>query len=318
MNEEQLQRIIDDHTAYTVRRAPRTLGRIMRRRQLFERRLRRHWGRSLDLCLLTFNYAEAVGSGVNQSMPVPGDMVTSALIQLHARACRAADEVHCLLAAGHGQGAMKPVRLLYELAAVASVIGAHGRSPGHEDLVERYYAYEDYAAFRAMQIHQRYADELGQEPFPADEVEEARLASEAAVDTYGKVIKGQLGWAAGLLGDINTEALAKLAGLAHLHPYFEWASAETHAGAQGMRLNMVETRRGPVLQTGPSVAGLVEPADLAVQFLCHITAALVEHSLPECDKELWFHLAVLHKLQMRTHDALEAAHHKTRDLPLIG
>ncbi|MFJ3728710.1 hypothetical protein ACIPYQ_39940 [Streptomyces sp. NPDC090045] len=94
--EFRTQRIIDDHTAYTVRRAPRTLGWIMRRRQLFGRRLRRHWGRSLDLCLLTFNYAEAVGSGVNQSTRAPGDMVTSALIQLHAGACRAADEVHCL------------------------------------------------------------------------------------------------------------------------------------------------------------------------------------------------------------------------------
>ncbi|WP_328762554.1 DUF5677 domain-containing protein [Streptomyces sp. NBC_00272] len=320
MDQEELQRIIDRMTAKAVRRAPQTLRRMVRRRQLFEGRLRRHWGRSLDLCQLTFAHAEAVGAELSQLTPAPCDMVTAALIQLHARACRAADEVHCLLSAGHGQGAMKPVRLLYELAAVARVIGAHGWSPGNEDLVERYYGHEDHTAFRAMQIFQRYAEDLGVEPYPDEEVEDARRASQDAIDRFGPGIKNQLGWAAGPIGNApaNTQALAALAGLAHLHPYFEWACAETHAGAQGMQLNRVETRRGPVLQTGPSVAGLVDPADLAVQFIGHITHTLIEHSRPEPEPELWVHLAVLHQLQARTHDALESAHLRTRDLPLIG
>lgn len=322
VDQEQLLRIIDGMTATTIRRAPRTLHRLVRRRQGFERRLRRHWGRSLDLCLLTFAQAEEIGSELSRLTPSPCDMVTAALIQLHARACRAADEVYCLLSAGHGQGAMKPARLLYELAAVMSVIGAHGRSPGHEDLVERYYAYEDYTGFRAMQTYQKYAADLDVEPYPDEEVEMARQASQAALDRFGPAIKNQLGWAAGPLTSagalVNTQGLASLADLAHLHPYFEWASAETHAGAQGMRLNRADTRRGPVLQTGPSVVGLADPAYLAVQFICHITHALVEHSRPEPGSEFWLHIAVLHKLQGRTHAALEAALRRTRDLPLIG
>ncbi|MFD3700716.1 DUF5677 domain-containing protein [Streptomyces sp. NPDC058646] len=322
MDQEQLLRIIDGMTAATVRRAPRTLQRVVRRRQMFERRLRRHWGRSLDLCLLTFAQAEELGSELSRLTPTPCDMVTAALIQLHARACRAADEVYCLLSAGHGQGAMKPARLLYELAAVTSVIGAHGRSPGHEDLVDRYYAYEDYTGFRAMQTYQKYASELGMEPYPEEEVEEARQASQAALDRFGPIIKQQIGWAAGPLSSVgahvNTEGLASLAGLAHLHPYFEWASAETHAGAQGMRLNRAETWRGPVLQTGPSVVGLVDPAYLALQFICHVTHAVIEYSQPKPESEFWVHVAVMHKLQIRAHAALEAAHRKTRDLPLIG
>ncbi|WP_046780859.1 DUF5677 domain-containing protein [Streptomyces yangpuensis] len=322
MDQEQWLRIIDDMAATAIRRAPRTLHRIGRRRQLFERRLRRHWGRSLDLCLLTFAQAEELGSELSHLTPTPCDMVTAALIQLHARACRAADEVYCLLSAGHGQGAMKPARLLYELAAVTSVIGTYGRRPGHEDLVERYYAHEDCAGFKAMEIYQEYAQDLGMEPYSDEEVEEARQASQAAVDRFGPGIRSQVGWAAAPLASVgarvSTRGLASLADLAHLHPYFEWASAETHAGAQGMRLNRADTRRGPVLQTGPSVVGLADPAYLAVKFICHITHALVEHSQPEPGPQFLLGVAALHKLQMRTHDALEAALRRTRDLPLIG
>ncbi|MGR4883973.1 DUF5677 domain-containing protein [Streptomyces sp. LARHCF249] len=319
MNEEQLRQDAEALATRIVRNVPKDLRRSERRRSQFRSGLRRHWGRSLDLYSLTLNHAHELGAAINQHAPRPRDPLTDVLTQIHARACRAADEVHCLLEAGHGHGALKPARLLYELAVVAYVLGNYSRQAQYGDLVDRYLAHHDSVAFKSMETYQKHVEALGQHPFSDEEVAEARQAAENAKQQFGKSIGRQFGWADPLPGERqkNTEDLAKLAGIAHLHPYFEWASAETHAGAQGIAMNTVGTRSGPVLRAGPSVEGIPEPASLALLCLYHCTIALGVHG-PQLAEPVLMHLMVVEELRKRTDAALGAAHLKAERRPLIA
>ncbi|WP_404870068.1 hypothetical protein ACI1MP_31415 [Kitasatospora griseola] len=104
---KELQRTVDSLTTAVLRRAPKTVPRISRRRHAFERGLRRHWGRGLGLYHLTLDQARELGSEINRVVePAERDQVFQVLTRLHARACRIADEVYCLLGSGHGDGAM--------------------------------------------------------------------------------------------------------------------------------------------------------------------------------------------------------------------
>ncbi|MEH0415990.1 DUF5677 domain-containing protein [Streptomyces sp. B21-083] len=318
---EQLQELVTRLAADAIRRAPRTLGRISRRRHGFQSRLRRHWGRSLDLYELTLHRARELGAELSRTAdPAECDALTYVLTSIHARACRVADEVHCLLTVGHGQGALKSARVLYELAVVSMALSEYGRQPGHEDLVDRYLAHADVIQFKAMKVYQEHAPDLGQEPFSPEEVEAAEHASETAKAQYGKVIGQQFGWAANLPGapGKTTEGLAAVVGIAHLHPYFDWASAESHGGAHGVSLNTVDTRRGAMLMAGPSVDGLVTPASLSLICLHHCTLSLVVHGQAEPDLAALVMLQVVDKLRARTDAALKAAHEKGPQLPLVG
>ncbi len=320
MTQEPLWQQANALATHIVRRSPRILGQIKHRRSQFQGRLLRHWGRSLDLYCLTLDHASELGVSINRHASQPRDPLTQVLTQIHARACRAADEVHCLVEVGHAHGALKPARLLYELAVVGYVLGEYGRQPEQNDLVDRYLAHHDTATFKAMEAYQEHVEALGQHPFSKEEVDEARQAAEAAKQRFGRSIGKQLGWADPLPGDKqkSTQDLAKLAGIAHLHPYFEWASAETHAGAQGVALNTVATRRGPALRAGPSVEGIADPASLALLCLYHCTLALVLHWRPQLGEQAWIHLQVVEELRKRTDTALGAAHLKADRLPLIG
>ncbi|MFE7804803.1 DUF5677 domain-containing protein [Streptomyces sp. NPDC057430] len=317
MNEEEFLKQAEVLVAREIRRAHENLARGDRRRTLIRRRLRRHWGRSLDLYRLTLDYARELGTEVNRQAPTPRDPLTTVLTQIHARGCRVADEVHCLLEAGHAHGALKPARLLYELAVVAYTLADYGRRPEHDDLLDRYLAHREVVSCKAMTAYQNHAAALGQHPYPDEEMDEARRAAEAAKEKFPGV-GGQFGWAAPLPGSKGktTEDLAQLAGIGHLHPYFEWASAETHAGAQGVALNTVRTRRGEVLRAGPSIDGIVDPASLALLCLHHCTVALARGWRPELGPEVWLHVLVVEQLRARTDTALGAVHLKTELPPL--
>ncbi|MFH8575735.1 DUF5677 domain-containing protein [Streptomyces zaomyceticus] len=321
MTDDEFRRHVEALVAREVRRAPRVFARRWRRRDQFRSGLRRHWGRGLDLYHLTMEFARELGAAINQATPQPRDPLAAVLMQIHARSCRAADEVHCLLEAGHAQGALKPARLLYELAVVAYVLGEYGRLPEHADLVDRYVAHHDVVAYKSMETYQRHAETLGQHPFTADEMMLAKEVSNEAKAKHGNSIGRQFGWADPLPGDPkqkSTQDLAKLAGIAHLHPYFEWASAETHAGAQGIAMNTVSTRRGAVLRAGPGVDGIAEPASLALLCLYHCTVALAAYGSSHCGEEVLMHIQVVERLRARTDTALGIAHMKASARPLIA
>src|SRR5215208_4542687 len=107
---EALHESVPRVTAELIRTAPRMLRWHRRHQRAFERRLRKHWGKALDLYFSVAVSAEEARATFDSTQR-PGavehqDFVFEALSGLHARACRTAFEVHCLLSSGFPKGAL--------------------------------------------------------------------------------------------------------------------------------------------------------------------------------------------------------------------
>ncbi|MGH2699429.1 MAG: DUF5677 domain-containing protein [Actinomycetota bacterium] len=185
------------------------------------------------------------------------DLVFEALVRLQARACLTASEILSLLRSGYPFGAHARWRTLHELAVVAGLIARSGR-----EIAERYLLHQGIQEAKDAEDYQKYAERLGYEPFPADEMQAHRKLRAELIERFGRAFKNPYGWAVPLF-EGNTDPkfrdLEKLAGLDHLRPHYGWASHRVHAGAKGAALNIVS--RGPesAYLTGPTNAGLADP-----------------------------------------------------------
>lgn len=175
-----------DKTAPTVaaalyRDASKMLRRHRRMQRGFQRRLRKHWGRALDIYYMAWVGMEELGSDFNERERLGAverrDFVFDVVCGLHARACRTALEVYHLLAGGFPLGALSRCRTLHEIAVTAMVIGEHGRRPGREDLAERFLLHNVVTTYEDAQIYQTHAEALKQEPFTDAEIDIMRSSA---------------------------------------------------------------------------------------------------------------------------------------------
>jgi hypothetical protein len=85
-------------------RAPEMVAEYRDIRRAFEERLEAHWGRAFNLAQMVMVCAREAGESFNhkhRSAAAPeNDLVFSALVGLHARACRISEEVLALMRAG--------------------------------------------------------------------------------------------------------------------------------------------------------------------------------------------------------------------------
>jgi hypothetical protein len=294
-----------------VRTSPRMLRWHRRQQRAFERRLRKHWGRALDLFFAVLVCAEEVGATFNtMHRPVAEeheDLVFEAMTGLHARACRIALEVHRLLAGGFPMGALSRCRTLHELAVTMIVLAEHGRKSGHLDLAERFLLHSVVMSYQDALVYQENCQALGYEPFIPKDMEEMKRDRDELIERFGSSFKQQYGWASGIAGaQPSFRELEKVAELAHLRSHYRWASHEIHSDAKGWALNQYDRGGISYLATGAINTDLADPGHLALISLQQCTCFLLIYGSEEVSPHDTLALMAMQTLVDRAGEAFAA------------
>lgn len=251
-------------------------------RRGFEARLAHRWLDALVLYESVLVASQEMGSEFAQHHRYDAaeeqDFAFEALVRLHARACLTASEILSLLRSGYPFGAHARWRTMHELAVVAGLIARSERG-----IAERYLLHQGIQEAKDAEDYQAYAERLGYEPIPEEEMQAHRKLKEDLIERFGAPFRNPYGWAAPLFdgnSDPKFRDLEKLAGLDHLRPHYGWASHRVHAGAKGAALNIVS--RGPqsVHLIGPTNAGLADPGHGALISLLQVTTDLILFGRP--------------------------------------
>jgi len=243
----------------------------------FEKQLRKDYGPGLDRMQTFIAVTADLGNSYTKSDRASRrePYYFRALSGLHARACRVANEVHCLLEHGYPRAALARTRTLHELSVVATVLAEHETT--HADLAERYVLHETILNSGDARVYQERASRLGYTPFTPEFIESLSDDFDDLVERFGKPYKRPFGWAADLLGngDPKFDQLENLADLAHMRGHYKWATREVHADSKGLRLNTIERGGEYAYLTGVTNVGLADPAAIAVAALQSVTIALM-------------------------------------------
>lgn len=229
----------------------------------FTERLRGHQGAGLDsfrafidLCVQSPVYLHERGTV---------DMTGNVILDLHARACLAAQEVHTLLANGFPTGALATWRTIHECAVIASLLNGRGRADDHA-LTRMWLDYGEVQRHDDAVEFNKHAATLGYDPFPVEILDMWQRRVDDARRGRNKQFGHQYGWASEITKPRrpNFYQLERLAGLGHLRGHYQWASHRVHADARGTEMNWFTRGERQARLVGPTNTQLVDPADLAM------------------------------------------------------
>lgn len=295
--------------ATLVRRAPRMLHEHRRLHRGFSRRLRKHWGRGLDLLYVITVCSEEAGADfyterVAKRGDYPRRALHEALTGLHARAARTALEVHHLLSGGFPMGALARCRTLHELAVTSIILAKYGVRDDHADLAERFLLHGDVQSWSEAQTYKTNSAALGSEPFSEDDIAALEERRAMLIKQFGPDYSGTYGWAVGIEGMTKPSFrdLERVAEVDHLRSYYRWASHEVHADSRGSALNVRERGGQSFKQSGYTNYGLAEPGQMAAISLHQVTVSVLLSEDPVSSGDLVVLMAMHHLLD----DACEA------------
>jgi hypothetical protein len=272
-------------------------------RAAFETLLRDPWGPAFDAlqALIVVARESSVriverDAGEANAGDAPRATQFGAMVRLHVRALRVAEEVFALLRAGFAGGAMARWRTLHEIAVVMAFLAE--RDP---DVSERYVLHDTVARWRSLADYQRYAERLGETPFSAAEVEEMEQARGDLVTRFGRPFGEEWGWAAETLGVSKPrfDQIECAADLSHWRPHSRWASQNVHAGPHAL-FSVLGTDDPDLLLAGASNVDLEAPGANAAHSLALATVELLARQ-PTIED-----LASMHVVMALSHEAEEA------------
>jgi hypothetical protein len=310
--DEALDKDVPRVTEKLIRTAPRMLRWHRRQRRAFERRLRKEWGKALDLYYAVGVAAEEAGATFDSTYrPAAAehqDFVFEALTGLHARACRTAFEVHRLLSSGFPKGALSRCRTLHELAVTSIVIARHGRKAAYSDLAERFLLHEGVMGFKDALVYQENCKTLGYEPFSDQDMAEMKRSHDILIERYGPAFGKPYGWASCLERSPSTfRDLERLAELTHMRSHYRWASHEIHSDAKGAALNVYKHGDIAYRSSGMTNTGLAEPGHLALISLHQCTVYLLTRGTDGLSPRDLLALMAMEALVERSGEAFGAA-----------
>ena len=222
---------------------------------------------------------EDMRNGEGEHVQVQAELL-DALIRLHARGCRFASEVICLMKGGFADGANARWRSLHELAVTAIFLQEHPES------AERYLDHAVVERLRDAEEYQRHCKVLGFEPFTDEEIEELKQESAVVVTKYGKEFRKRYGWAAKALNnpDPNFSQIEESLQMEKWRPFYKLACQSVHAGSQGLVFSLATPRSADLpLIVGASNAGLCDPGQQTAISLTLATVTLLT-SVPNLDR----------------------------------
>ena len=261
-----------------LKKAPRELRRIARKRRRFEKQLGKRWNKPLRLLEEFVLIATETGAAFNREYRnetvESGDPVVGVMTRSHARACQIASAILTLLKAGYADDAMARWRSLHELWVITSFIMANG-----QDLADRYRQHLTIERYKMACRVQDASERLGREPIPAKELDELRTERDRLVEKFGSEFNEEYGWAADALNDKRpnfSKIEAKLS-LDHWRPEYRIASENVHAAAHGSYYRLGNHLiHQQFLLAGPSDQGLNHPGHCTTIALGGITANLLD------------------------------------------
>jgi hypothetical protein len=247
----------------------------------FRRRCYRRWKEGLDLLKMFLVMSEEYGSAYNHrgrpKAVKDQDFRFEAIVRLHARSLRVANEMLVLLREGYPDGALSRWRTLHELAVIATFLSANDK-----EVSERFLAHRGIVSYKALRQHEQYVPRSGMAPLAPGELDAAKQIRDALVQHYGKEFGEDMGWAYPAIQKargINLLDLEEVTGLDHWRPRFKWASDDIHAGAKPLHASLGTAEvplDKPVLVVGQSNSAFTDPAHMAV-----ISLNVANHALPQ-------------------------------------
>lgn len=247
----------------------------------FRRRSYRRWKDGLDLLKMFLVMSEEFGSAYNHRVRPQAakahDYKFEAIVRLHARSLRVANEILVLLREGYPDGALSRWRTLHELAVVAAFL-----AEGDKELSKRFIGHRGIVNFKALRQYEEYQSRSNMGPLEPGQLEEAKQVRDALIKEFGKEFGEDMGWAYPVIPKakgIKLLDLERATGLDHWRPRFKWASDDIHAGTKPYHASLaaaeVPTDK-PVLIVGQSNSAFTDPAHM-----CVITLNVANHALPE-------------------------------------
>lgn len=250
----------------------------------FEQRLYERWKKALDLygaiVLLTRECGDVYVKQHHAEVAKEKDVVFTALMGIHIKACQTASAIEALLKSGYARDALARHRTLHELAVTASFIKKHGPKTA-----ERYWQHTIIESYKAALQYEHYCHRLGYEPHDPIELEKLRLQKEALIHRFGAVFNENYGWAALALGQtrgVNFATIEKDVQLDYLRPYYRMASHGIHANSKGLIFDIGNIDKGTPaykrsMLAGASNAGLADPGQSALISLNQCTATFLTY-----------------------------------------
>lgn len=155
-----------------------------------------------------------------------GDNLFGLILRFHARIIRNAFEIGALARTGYGTGALARWRAMHETYVIMTFIRKYGDKAAN--------AFIDYAvvsSFRASTDYQKYATQLGEEPFDDNELKDMQSERDKVVKKYGTVFGQENGWMKYLSKNKinNFRDVEKNTDLDHLRPYYRYSSLGIHS-----------------------------------------------------------------------------------------
>ena len=279
-----------------------------RRREGFEKRLRKHWAEPLHLLELLVELAhELVDDVIADREPVeqdPRDYTFDALVAIHARGCQMSRAILTLLRSGFADDAHARWRSLHELTAISSFISKHRE----EDVAERYLLHEIVQQRKFAMTYKKHEVRANLEPLPHGELDEIEELYLSLLERFGKPFRSEYGWAASALGSKET-TLANIEADVELDHYrldYQMASNNVHGNSHAafFKLGLGEID-STVLLAGPSKLGLAEAGEAVALSLTQMTAVVCD-AYPTVNRLVG--ATVLNLLQQETGEAFLRAH----------
>lgn len=272
------------------------------RRISFESRLLLRWRKPINLLralqVIALESGEEFYKEVNTSVVSDEPDKIKALISIHARACRIADEILCLLSGGFPDAAFARWRTLHELSVLSFFI-----SKNDNELAQRYLDYSAIDSYKEMKGYISYQNTLGLEPLDEKTIESLEHKKNNLVMKYGRNYSKKYGWAANVLSDNNPtfRKIEEWVGLDYFRPYYKLACNNIHSGAKGnfYNLGLIEND-GNVLLCGSSNYGLADAGQntaISLQQIC--TVILIQRTEYE-------HLVFAKVMELLSHEICEA------------
>jgi len=201
----------------------------------FRKRNTETWGVPFDTFDALIVGSTEIGAEINGKIRGSGQTKdvakAEAITRLHARANQIANEILWLCRGGFADGAMARWRSLHEVAVVSVFIADH-----EEDLAKIYLDFEAIETKRAADQYEEYCDQLEFDHLGEAAVEVIRKASEELAGKHDVSMRGNYGWASGVLSKNNPHFfdIEMACKLTFVRPFYKYASCNIHANPKGI------------------------------------------------------------------------------------
>ncbi len=289
-----------------------TLATIEDRRSVFERRLQQFWRVPIETLDIFIDAAQLAGSEFNEEHRDEAvrykDFTFEALVRLHARACKTAQEILALIRAGFADGANARWRTMHEVLVVAAFLAEHDK-----DVANRYLLHQHADSYRAGLQLNEFHRRLGYTKIPAKEMRNRKAVLDRLTQQFGDEYKNDYGWAATALGKKNPRfsEIESSIRMSHWRPHYKLASQSVHAGPRAAYFSLGLMGDTDRMLAGASNTGFADPAKSAAFTLLQITGLLL-HSKPTIDSLAM--ISVLTKMATGVADAFSKKQMRLEEL----